>query len=215
MSASLLRDELVAATESLRLLRVNSPKTVEFMDLHFAGLAYTIIDPTLTSGNCHGLTFGAGGETDIPFRSIDSLLELLGWDAEEDWVESKSRPILVCFQGDEIGHTATKDGAGWKQTLPGGPLFSSSRAALESTYSTCLDLSIEGERAELKRMWGAKQGGLEDLLAEVRALLGKPPGDNEDLAYYQERWSSELAKDPDQDESTLENWRDQLKDMRA
>lgn len=62
-------------------------------------------------------------------------------------------------------------------------------------------------------MWDEEQGALKGLLAEVRVLLKQNPGDNDDLAHDQERWSMTLRVNPNQDESTLEDWRDNLEEM--
>ena len=90
-----------------------------------------LIHSQLSSGNCHGYTFAAGGANTLDINTLDDLNE--HWDG--------ASPILICTTEDFIIHHSAKfEGGRYVQTLPGGPVFSSSRSVLEAQYARCYDL---------------------------------------------------------------------------
>lgn len=90
-----------------------------------------VINPQLSSGNCHGYSFGAGGANTIDINTLDDLNE--HWDG--------ASPILICTNSSFIIHHSAKfQGGRYEQTLPGGPIYSSSRSVLEGEYANCYDL---------------------------------------------------------------------------
>lgn len=92
-----------------------------------------IHDPRLTHGNCHGYTFGSGGSA---FNYVDTPAEAL-----EAYEGLGSKKIMVCMVGDLVAHTATEKSGRYWQTLPDGPLFSTSASVLNSQYSNhCYEL---------------------------------------------------------------------------
>lgn len=101
-----------------------------------------IIDPALTPGTCHQLTFD--NEESYPSSQLGVI---------EEWRGVGKPRILVCFKGERLGHTATYDEKtdDWRQTLPDGPTFRCSRDEVEKWggYTRLLDTGIEEELREL------------------------------------------------------------------
>lgn len=176
---------------------------VAFLEDNFGGQPYTIVDATLTSGNCHGLTFGAGGNAFIHLDSIGDLLHCLGWAG--DWVHEQSADVLICFQGDAIAHSATKAGAVWLQTLPDGPVFTSTKAALAAQYTDCFDLSTQAGRQGL-------QGKRQEFEDARQALIALCDEDIPQLAGYLDNWRQQ-AQDGDLDIEQIRNYIDQIRDF--
>jgi hypothetical protein len=207
---SSLEQELASANAEAAALDVEEPPHVAFMNLHFAGLDHDIIDGTLTSGNCHGLTFGAGGSTFISFTTVPGLLAQLKW--EDGWVDDKSADILVCFQGNAIGHTATKAGSVWRQTLPAGPLFTSTLEALETKYD-CFDLSTKAGREGVQKKHAAVVAELNALRKELIAECNTPTGDEDLNEHYMPDWKKQ-ARAKELDASQMKSYIEQIKDAR-
>jgi len=116
--------------------------------LQEAGWTYNaILDPQLTTANCHGLTFRNGGS--IAFNTVESLLLNLQWDIESDWVNDESAPVIVCFRGVLVAHTARFLDGFWRQTATHGPIFNTTKAAILAQYPDSLDLQVLADRQAL------------------------------------------------------------------
>lgn len=90
-----------------------------------------VIKPKLTQGNCHGFSFGEGGDNKTDINTLDELMQ--NWNG--------NTPILLCTDGSFIiSHTAKLEGGRYTQTLPDGPIFSTTRDVLEAKYVHCYDL---------------------------------------------------------------------------
>lgn len=182
------------------------PAYVAFMQVHFPH-DHEIVDGDLTDGNCHGLTFGNGGNDFIEIGSIAALLGRLGWAG--NWVQDSTDNVLVCFQGDAIAHTARKAGGVWRQTLPDGPIFTSTKAVLDGHYTVCYDLSTPAGRQGLHDKQAALRKRLDDARARLRDLCGRDTVSDE-AQYYQQSW---LAEVDDLDLDTLAYRIEQMEDM--
>ncbi|WP_227698576.1 eCIS core domain-containing protein [Sphingomonas hengshuiensis] len=95
--------------------------------------AVDIVNPALTPQNCHGLTFG------VAWAEFSTISEFL-----ERWQAAHEPPVMLCLLNGEVAHSATLVDGMWQQTLPGGPVFRTDRAALAARYE-CFNLSDAGE----------------------------------------------------------------------
>ncbi|QNK63920.1 DUF4157 domain-containing protein [Pedobacter sp. PAMC26386] len=122
----------------------------------------TITNPALTRGNCHGLTFGGGGDDMINFDSIQDVLAR--WN--------NGPRILICLLNGNVAHTATYAG-NWRQTLPYGPIFTSTRAVLMNRYA-CYDTGIPAELVTLQALGATAAAAAAAAAAAiaVAALIG-------------------------------------------
>jgi hypothetical protein len=82
-----------------------------------------IENPTLTANNCHSLTFGGAGELQI--ATVEALITLL---------EQHGGNRVACLLGGAVAHTATLVDGRYRQTLPGGPIFTTNLALLQEKY---------------------------------------------------------------------------------
>ncbi len=148
--------------------------------------AANIVNSALTAQNCHGLTFGVDW---AEFATIGQFLAR--------WEEDGSARVLLCLKGNQVAHSARFEGGSWRQTLPGGPIFTCTRQQVaEFGGYTCYDLSIQGERAAVTQIGNAlveeynqQRQVLIDLCTDA---LGNADAD---LAYYSEAWLEEAQEE--------------------
>jgi hypothetical protein len=172
-----------------------------------------IVNAALTAGNCHGLTFGAGGAAFIEFESIQEVIDL--------WNANGTPNILVCLLNGQVAHSATHTAAGWQQTLPEGPTFFSTLAILEGKY-TCYALSNAGELAALQILATAQTNAYAILLAAALARFQPatqiPEGERTEAQNYMANWHERLADMQgysQENENTINNWNEEVNDMEA
>lgn len=92
--------------------------------------AATIHDPALTDQNCHSYAIG-----------IDDDLQAVTPVSLAKHIISKvtGKTILLCLEDGVVGHTAVQVGADvFRQTLPGGPIFDTTRDELNQKYQCYL-----------------------------------------------------------------------------
>lgn len=170
---------------------------------------HQILSPVLSAGNCHGLTFGDGGGQSIPLNEINSLLILLGWKG--DWVNDESADILIALKGRVIGHSARKHGQLWRQTLPGGPIFLSTKEVLD--YGRVLDLSVLEDRQALAELISGDQAVFDEALAAFKVAAAQ--NKHQDLAHDLAAWgpqADEMAPTAENAEQ-LRDWIQTVKDL--
>lgn len=208
-------DEVPRAYDSWTVAIANA-----FMHFNKWNLAdVTIVDPALTPGNCHGLTFGQGGATFIEFGSPQEVLDR--WNHETR--------IMVCLKGEKVAHTATFAGGVWRQTLPRGPIFTSTREALEARY-ICYDTGIEEELGNLQALAQAQEQAEAEAeveaaaayvgiraahIARLQQVVNGPQGD-EEYFIYAENWlaaAQEMEEYSAVNLSTIQDHEEQLDDM--
>lgn len=124
-----------------------------------------IVNPALTEGNCHGLTF-TGGDTSIEPESISAFLDY--------WNKAGKPNVLVCLQNKKIAHSAKEESGMWIQTLPKGPIFKTNSGMLTAIYgaSNCFRLPQSEKRlsdlAQTEAAEAAADAQFDQLLTSVR-----------------------------------------------
>jgi hypothetical protein len=163
-----------------------------------------IVDSALTGGNCHGLTFGGGGNQTINFDSVQEILDR--------WAAAGNPNIIVCLLNGEVAHSATLAGAVWRQTLPGGPIFTSSRATLDGHY-TCYELSNAGQLAAIQVIAQQQTQAYQQLWDQMRAQFlpatQVPVANRTEEQHYHASWYQQMEDMQEytaENQSTLEGW---------
>jgi hypothetical protein len=124
-----------------------------------------IVDRKLTSGNCHGFTFGSGGDVYVSCESMAHMAQLRAGPG-----------VLMCWKEGVVAHSAKWGGGGWEQTLNGGPVFRSSRGALEAHGYDCFDMGNDAEAGAFNKLVADKEDspeGVEAKCMELQDLLGE------------------------------------------
>ncbi len=156
-----------------------------------------IDDPRCTPDVCHTLTLGHELE-----HGHEGLLGFL----EEFGALSSPPRILICLEDDRLAHTATWVGADrWRQTLPGGPIFITTRAQLEGVYGAdaVFDTGVPSENEAVMAMgagpatsYGQRR---DELLAALEPYTQMPEdqlGDRGSLSRAFKAWHAELLALP-------------------
>jgi hypothetical protein len=140
-----------------------------------------IVDPTPTPGNCHSFTFFGDTEEVLTVTSYESVIEL--WD--------QKTPIVVCYQNDQVAHTATLKEGRYLQTLIDGPVFSTPLSVLEAVYEC---FRLPDQITDLKRRHGEieeanrKELVRDNLLRDLGYTMDEIETDKEE----NETWFSEV-----------------------
>ncbi|MBN3262242.1 hypothetical protein [Pectobacterium brasiliense] len=152
----------------------------------------TITEAALTGGNCHGLTFSGGGNDFIEISSIQDVMN--------KWEEKGRTRIMICLKNGQVAHTATYVSGVWRQTLPGGPVFTTAREPLDRYY-TCYDTGVEDNFRNLQGLvqteTEAKEKAEADYLVlrnahieRLQQVVNESLGKKDDLPYFED-WLDE------------------------